>query len=118
MAAADNKVLQNNFVDYEVNKDKTNAINRKEISLPLSARQQLYNLASWNVGLDEDDVHVSLSDISVPEDKPKHTVNLSNKPLKNIKETFIFLRPMTRRTPHRSISHHKSAKPSNKRSSS
>ena len=81
VAAADEKSVKNDHVYYEINEGKTKAFNRKKTSLPTSARQELYNLAPWHVGLDEDDLHVSLNELTIPPQAPKFTVTLAHDPI-------------------------------------
>ena len=58
--------IQNDFKYYALNEDQTHAFNRKAISLPTQARQDLYTMAPWKVGLHDDDLHVSLGDPKEP----------------------------------------------------
>ena len=51
----------------------------------MSARQELYNLAPWHVGLDEDDLHVSLNEMNIPPQAPKFTVTLAHDPMKHLR---------------------------------
>ena len=70
VAASEQKVVQNDFHFYVLNENKSKAFNRKKVSLPAAARQQLYDLSPWSVGLDEDDLHISFNDIQVPLQQP------------------------------------------------
>ena len=65
------KEIQNDFKYYALNDDKTCAFNRKAISLPTQARQDLYTMAPWKVGLNDDDLHVSLGDLQTPQGTKK-----------------------------------------------
>ena len=86
LAAADEKSIKNDHIYYELNEGKTKAFNRKKTGLPTSARQELYNLAPWHVGLDEDDLHVSLDELTIPPQAPKFTVTLAHDPMKHLRE--------------------------------
>ena len=86
VAAADEKSVENDHVYYQLNEDKTKAFNRKKTSLPTSARQELYDLTPWHVGLDEDDLHVSLNELNIPQQAPKFTVTLVNDPMDHLRE--------------------------------
>ena len=46
----------------------------------------MYDLAQWQVGLDEDDLHVSLNELNTPPQAPKFTVTLAHEPVKHLKE--------------------------------
>ena len=86
VAAADDKSVKNDYVYYELNEGKTKAFNRKKTSLPTSARQELYNLAPSHVGLDEDDLHVSLKELNIQPQAPKFTVTSAHDPMKHLRE--------------------------------
>ena len=86
MAAADEKEVKNDYVYYEMNDGKTKTFNRKKTSLPSTARQELYKLAPWSVGLDEDYIHVSFEGLTTPDNAKKHSVTVAHDPIHNLKD--------------------------------
>ena len=80
--------IQNDFKYYALNEDKTHAFNRKAISLPTQARQDLYAMAPWKVGLHDDDLHVSLGDLQIPQGTKRYSMTEAHEPIKRIKETL------------------------------
>ena len=80
--------IQNDFKYYALNEDKTHAFNRKAISLPTQARQDIYTMAPWKVGLHDDDLHVSLGDLQIPQGTKRYSMTEANEPIKRIKQTL------------------------------
>ena len=80
------KDIRNDFKYFALNDEKTRAFNRKAISLPTQARQDLYKLAPWKVGLHDDDLHVSLGDLQLQQGTKRYSVTEAHEPIKNIKE--------------------------------
>ena len=86
VAASEQKAVQNDFHFYVLNENKSKAFNRKKVSLPAAARQQLYDLSPWSVGLGEDDLHISFNDLQVPLQQPQHSVTAAHEPIKHLKD--------------------------------
>ena len=86
VAAADEKEVKKDYVYYEMNDQKTKTFNRKKTSLPSTARQELYKLAPWSVGLDEDDIHVSFEGLTTPDNAKKHSVTVAHNPIHKLKD--------------------------------
>ena len=86
MAAADEREVKNDYVYYDMNDQKTKTFNRKKTSLPPTARQELYKLAPWVVGLDEDDIHVSFDRLTTPDNAKKHSVTVAHNPIHKLKD--------------------------------
>ena len=80
--------IQKDFKYYALNEDKMHAFNRKAISLPTQAHQNLYTMALWKVGLHDDDLHVSLGDLQIPQGTKRYSMTEAHEPIKRIKETL------------------------------
>ena len=86
VAAADEKEVKNDYVYYEMNDRKKKTFNRKKTSLPSTARQELYKLSPWSVGLDEDDIQVPFEGLTTLDNAKKHSVTVAHDPIHNLKD--------------------------------
>ena len=80
------KDIQNDYKYFALNDEKTRAFNRRAISLPTQARRELFDRAPWRVGLHDDDLHISLGDLQLPQGTKRYSMTEAHEPIKNIKE--------------------------------
>ena len=82
------KDIQNDYKYFALNDEKTRAFNRKAISLPTQARKDLFDRAPWKVGLHDDDLHISLRDLQLPQGTKRYSMTEAHEPVKHINEAL------------------------------
>ena len=78
-------MAKNYFVYYRHDKDNNKTTNGKKPSLPIEARTRLYELAKWEMGMGEEDLHRSHDCLAIPDGHKALCITRAHDPLKNLK---------------------------------
>ena len=78
-------MAKHHFVYYRHDKDNNKTTNGKKLSLPTEAKTRLYELAKWEMGIDEGGLHRSHDGLAIPDGHKALSITRAHDPLKSLK---------------------------------